>query len=161
MAEYVDIEEVKKDHQMFLGYLDQDMINRLNLTLEQNVQRADVVERSKVDTAITEMESITLVMSCEEMRDLCVEILKRNIGGTMNNIDCIIADIERDDTVISGCTTKGEVITLLQSLKIQQENTCQNCDRWNTHKRTDGACYCTNWHTYTGYEFYCGDFVRR
>lgn len=36
--------------------------------------------RSKIDKAIKEMESIELVMFCDEMRDYCVEILKRNIG---------------------------------------------------------------------------------
>lgn len=35
---------------------------------------------TKIDKAIEEMNNIELVMSCEEMRDYCVEILKRNIG---------------------------------------------------------------------------------
>ena len=44
------------------------------------------MERSKIDKAIEEMESIEdgLVMSCEEMRDYCVEILKRNIEEENN-----------------------------------------------------------------------------
>lgn len=44
------------------------------------IPTADVIERSKIDKAIKEMESIELVMFCDEMRDYCVEILKRNIG---------------------------------------------------------------------------------
>ena len=44
------------------------------------IPTADVIERSKIDKAIEEMESIELVMFCDEMRDYCVEILKRNIG---------------------------------------------------------------------------------
>ena len=42
----------------------------------------DVIEKEKIDNAIKEMNSMPLglVMNCDEMRDYCVEILKRNIG---------------------------------------------------------------------------------
>lgn len=38
---------------------------------------------------------------------------------------------------------------------------CENCQEWNKNKATDGACYCNNWHNFTGPEFYCGDWVKR
>ena len=47
--------------------------------LTKYVQTVEAVELSKINKAIKEMNNIDLVMSCEEMRDYCVEILKRNI----------------------------------------------------------------------------------
>ena len=48
MTEYVDIEKVKQDHQRYLGYLDQDMINRLNHTLDKNVPKVNVIDLIKI-----------------------------------------------------------------------------------------------------------------
>lgn len=52
--------------------------NAMNMVIneQENVTRL----RAKIDKAIAEMESIELVMFCDEMRDYCVDILKRNIG---------------------------------------------------------------------------------
>ena len=47
--------------------------------LTRYIPSVEAVERSKIDKAIEEMNNIGLVMSCDEMRDYCVEILKRNI----------------------------------------------------------------------------------
>ncbi len=38
---------------------------------------------------------------------------------------------------------------------------CKTCQEWDTNNRIDGACYCCNWHNYTGEDFYCGDWVRK
>lgn len=48
----------------------------------KNLSTANVVEQEKIDKAIEEMNSMELglIMECGEMRDYCVEILKRNIG---------------------------------------------------------------------------------
>ena len=35
----------------------------------------------------------------------------------MNTLDGIIADLERDDTHIGGCTTAGEVVLMLKQLR--------------------------------------------
>ena len=69
--------------------MDKDLRNKIseNKILTHN-ERAKIISdlesyedlRSKIHKAIVEMESIDTVMFCEEMRDLCVEIIKRNIG---------------------------------------------------------------------------------
>lgn len=84
MADYIDREPIIKNcikwgenaPNQYIRDRNEDMIKIL-----QNEPTADVVERSKIDKAIEEMESIEAVMFCDEMRDLCVEILKRNIGA--------------------------------------------------------------------------------
>lgn len=38
---------------------------------------------------------------------------------------------------------------------------CKTCQEWDTNKRIDGACYCCNWHNYTGEDFYCSDWIRK
>ena len=38
--------------------------------------------------------------------------------------------------------------------------TCESCDNWCRDRRTDGACLCSSFHVQTGYDFYCGDYVR-
>ena len=55
MTKYVDKELVKKDHQRWLGYIDQDMINRMNITID-NIHPADVIERSNIDEIRAEIE---------------------------------------------------------------------------------------------------------
>lgn len=77
MARYIDLDKAE-----FLKVEDNKEFNHgvdycINKLLE--IEPANVIERSKIDKAIEEMESIELVMFCEEMRDYCVEILKRNI----------------------------------------------------------------------------------
>ncbi len=47
------------------------------------IPKADVIEREKIDKAIEEMQSIQLVMFCDEMQDLCIEILKKHVGGEL------------------------------------------------------------------------------
>ena len=41
MTVYIAKEEVKKDHQRWLGYIDQDMINRMNISID-NIPTEDV-----------------------------------------------------------------------------------------------------------------------
>lgn len=76
MAEYID-KKPFLDKLLYMGYFDDnDEIKEV----ADSFTVADVIERSKIDKAVEEMESIKLVMFCDEMRDYCVEILKRNIG---------------------------------------------------------------------------------
>lgn len=39
--------------------------------------------------------------------------------------------------------------------------TCKDCNLWCRDRAIDGACFCSSFHTYTGYDFYCADFERR
>ena len=39
--------------------------------------------------------------------------------------------------------------------------TCKDCNLWCRDKAIDGACFCSSFHTYTGYDFYCADFEKR
>lgn len=79
MAEYIDIARIDDWNDLLIiddnGYA-------ISVYDVGELPRANVVEREKIDTAIEEMNSIGLgvVMDCDEMRDYCVEILKRNIG---------------------------------------------------------------------------------
>ena len=43
MARYIDADEIKKEHKRFIGYLDEDMIWRLNFVTDK-IPTADVVE---------------------------------------------------------------------------------------------------------------------
>lgn len=80
MAEYIDRKKYMKDK------YNCDLIQIDNVELVPLCQIIDKleqsIERSKVDKAIEEMNSLEegLIMECDEMRDYCVEILKRNIG---------------------------------------------------------------------------------
>lgn len=38
---------------------------------------------------------------------------------------------------------------------------CEHCQEWDENNPIDGACYCRNFKTYTGAEFYCGDWVQK
>lgn len=80
MAEYIDRKKYMKDK------YNCDLIHIESLELVPLYQIIDRLEQSieisKIDNAIKEMESMPLglVMDCDEMRDYCVDILKRNIG---------------------------------------------------------------------------------
>lgn len=87
MAEYINKEEVLSYSKSYNtdGW---DSYTPLVVDVEdiEEIPPADVVERSKIDKAIEEMNNIKLVMDCDEMRDYCVEILKRNIGNVNGKI---------------------------------------------------------------------------
>ena len=69
--------------------MDKDLRNKIseNKILTRN-ERAKIISdlesyeklQTNIKNAIEEMNSIELVMDCDEMRDYCIEILKRNIG---------------------------------------------------------------------------------
>lgn len=79
MAEYIDRQDLDFlndfciDSGKYVGLKLDDVFDELATT--------DVIEREKVNKAIEEMESIEdgLVMECDEMRDYCVDILKRHL----------------------------------------------------------------------------------
>lgn len=80
MAEYIDRKKYMKDKYN----CDLIQIDNVELVpLYQIIDRLEQsIERSKINEAIKEMNSmeVGLVMECDEMRDYCVDILKRNIG---------------------------------------------------------------------------------
>ena len=78
MAEYIEKAEIEKWGTCIAERNNkQELIPKIGIHL---LHTADVIERSKINKAIEEMNSIELVMDCDEMRDYCIEILKRNIG---------------------------------------------------------------------------------
>lgn len=79
MAEYINIKDVK--NLIEVGIEDSWELDYISERLK-NIDKADVIERSKINKAIEEMNNLEegLIMECDEMRDYCVEILKRNIG---------------------------------------------------------------------------------
>lgn len=69
--------------------MDKDLRNKIseNKILTRN-ERAKIISdlesyeklKTNIKKSIKEMSSIQLVMDCDEMRDYCIEVLKRNIG---------------------------------------------------------------------------------
>lgn len=55
------------------------------------------------------------------------------MGGRMNTIDGMIKDLESDETVIGGCTTVGEIVIALKSLKERKKgrwlNQVEYCEK--------------------------------
>jgi len=74
MAEYINKQKYREEWLKFKTFEPMKCLDSIPI--------ADVIERAKIDNAIKEMNSMPLglVMDCDEMRDYCVEILKRNIG---------------------------------------------------------------------------------
>lgn len=69
--------------------MDKDLRDRISgnkvLTRDERTKIISDLEsyeklQTNIKKATEEMASIELIMSCEEMRDYCIEILKRNIG---------------------------------------------------------------------------------
>ena len=49
---------------------------------------------------------------------------------------------------------------ILDDCPLVEIGTCKDCNLWCKDMAIDGACFCSSFHTYTGYEFYCGDFEK-
>jgi hypothetical protein len=58
MDRFVRVEDVKTDHRRFKGYLDEDMINRLNLTLEKNVPTIPAIPLDRIKEVREEIQKL-------------------------------------------------------------------------------------------------------
>ena len=77
------------------------------------------------------------------------EVKKDNLIVFIKNGDIYIKDSQNGET-----------------MKIGEADKCKKCDKWKAGRFRDGLyCYsdegyCTNWHTMTGENFFCGDFEK-
>lgn len=57
----------------------------------------------------------------------------------------------------------SEVIDRLKNVPpvTPTHGTCKECNLWCKDRAIDGACFCSSFHTYTGYDFYCAGFEKR
>lgn len=76
-----------------------------------------------------------------------------SFGGFMesNWIECDGIDI----------TNKEWLNTLYKRVDTSDISTCKDCNLYCKDRAIDGACFCSSFHTYTGYDFYCADFEKR
>ncbi len=77
MAEYINKSEV--NGLLKLGWSGDAIVTAIT---NGGISSVNVVERSKIDKAIKEMESIPLYAAYTrgDIRQMCIDILKRNIG---------------------------------------------------------------------------------
>lgn len=81
-----------------------------------------------------------------------------------NCMECLLFDDEYGDCNIMGEPKANMTEERARNCPLVGIVTCEHCNNHGNdkeHPDIDGARYCSALHTYTGYDFYCGDAERK